>query len=109
MLCTDAQAARAKATHEQLQEHEQLKALVHERVYQKRLASGWNGKEELVLHSAGVLGLSEDISSNSLVQKAVDLGLGAGSDVIASQAARRQALADAETFKTILQQVSALD
>jgi len=83
---------------------EHLEESVRSRVYAKRLAAGGSSAEELVLHSAGVLGLAEDISSSALVAKAQALGLGTAGEWSAAQAAHRQALADVEAFRTILQQ-----
>ena len=59
--------------------------------------------EEQVLHTAGQLGLSEDLSSSLLLRKATEHGMPPVNGQV--EAAYRQALADTATFKGVLQQV----
>jgi hypothetical protein len=64
---------------------------------------GEGSTEEEVLKTAGYLGLSEDIAASDLVSKASRGGWGPrGAEV---EVAYRQALADAQAFKTVLEKV----
>jgi hypothetical protein len=59
--------------------------------------------EDHILHTTGFLGLDEDLSTSWLLQKAASHGMAPDSAGLA--AAYKQALADTETFKTVLKQV----
>lgn len=60
--------------------------------------------EELVLHTRGFMGLDDDLSTSSLLQRAAAQGLAVSDGGAAEAGAYRQALADTETFKRVLQQ-----